>query len=213
MGWRRRFFVHAAVPFVSLTFVAHTCGPFAHMSVVRSMKIIPPASTKNPKAAPTHAKPHTHGVLMKQWEKKIMYASTEASTPSSSSSLLDNRVFFASKLSYPCAVFSTIKYEPKKEEAMRRRRKVLEGGGGGRLYFATEGRDWRGTSYRAIVGSLKMRLQVSKASKRRRQDEDDEAKPKQRQKRANLPPSRIYLPPCSHTCMPPPPCPVFTQIC
>ncbi len=55
--------------------------------------------------------------------------------------LLDGRVFFSSKKSYPIMVFSTIKYEPQKEEAARRRKKLEELGGGGTQFVLPE-RDW-----------------------------------------------------------------------
>ena len=55
--------------------------------------------------------------------------------------LLDGRVFFSAKKSYPVAVFSTIKYEPQKEEAARRRKKLEELGGGGTQFVLPE-RDW-----------------------------------------------------------------------
>ena len=55
--------------------------------------------------------------------------------------LLDGRVFFSSKKSYPMAVFSCIKYEPQKEEAARRRKKLEELGGGGTQFVLPE-RDW-----------------------------------------------------------------------
>ena len=55
--------------------------------------------------------------------------------------LLDGRVFFSTKKSYPVAVFSTIKYEPKKEETLRRRKQLEELGGGGTQFVLPE-RDW-----------------------------------------------------------------------
>jgi hypothetical protein len=55
--------------------------------------------------------------------------------------LLDGRVFFAARGSYPVAVFSTIKYEPKKEETLRRRKQLEELGGGGTQFVLPE-RDW-----------------------------------------------------------------------
>lgn len=52
--------------------------------------------------------------------------------------------------SYPMAVFSVIKYEPKKEEE-NRRRKHIEALGGGGSQFVMPHRDWRGVSYRALL--------------------------------------------------------------
>ena len=117
----------------------------------------------------------TKMAVLKQWEMKLANGITipsksEAALSSSLSNsklppkpdqhappnvlpLLDGRMFFSSAQSYPCSVFSVIKYSQRKEEAMRRRRKLEEMGGGGRMYFATEGRDWRGTSYRSIIFS------------------------------------------------------------
>ena len=48
------------------------------------------------------------------------------------------------------AVFSVIKYEPKKEEEIRRRQK-LEALGGGGSQFVMPSRDWRGVSYRGLL--------------------------------------------------------------
>lgn len=48
------------------------------------------------------------------------------------------------------AVFSVIKYEPKKEEENRRRQKIEAQGGGG-SQFVMPRRDWRGVSYRALL--------------------------------------------------------------
>lgn len=52
--------------------------------------------------------------------------------------------------SYPVAVFSVIKYEPKKEEETRRRQR-LEAAGGGGSKFVMPSRDWRGVSYGALL--------------------------------------------------------------
>jgi len=57
--------------------------------------------------------------------------------------LLHGRAFFSSQQGYPFAVFSLVRYEPKKEEAARRRRKVEELGGG-RFQFVMSARDWKG---------------------------------------------------------------------
>ncbi|KAL7533136.1 hypothetical protein ACHAXR_005065 [Thalassiosira sp. AJA248-18] len=64
--------------------------------------------------------------------------------------LLDGRVFFSTKKSYPVALMSTIKYEPEKEETLRKRRQLEELGGGGTQFVLPE-RDWRGISYRALL--------------------------------------------------------------
>jgi len=72
------------------------------------------------------------------------------SNTSTRNALLDGRVFFSTKRSYPVAVFSTIKYEPKKEETLRRRKQLEELGGGGTQFVLPE-RDWRGISYRALL--------------------------------------------------------------
>ena len=65
-------------------------------------------------------------------------------------------------------VFSTIKYAPRKEASLRRLRKIEELGGGGRMYFQTEGRDWRGTSYRSIVFDMETEVRVAKRQVRTR---------------------------------------------
>lgn len=64
--------------------------------------------------------------------------------------VLSGRVFFSAKDNYPVSVFSVIKYEPKREEAARRRKKLEARGGGGTKFVVPE-RDWRGTSYRALL--------------------------------------------------------------
>jgi hypothetical protein len=64
--------------------------------------------------------------------------------------ILGGRVFFSAKDNYPVSVFSVIRYEPKREEAARRRKKLEERGGGGSQFVVPE-RDWRGTSYRALL--------------------------------------------------------------
>ena len=55
--------------------------------------------------------------------------------------LLDGRIFFSAKSSYPIGVFSVVKYQPLKEEAARRRKKLEQMGGGG-TKFAIPPRDW-----------------------------------------------------------------------
>ena len=71
----------------------------------------------------------------------------DAERQNSSNALLDARVFFSAKKSYPCAVFSTIKYEPQKEAAARRRKKLEELGGGGTQFVLPE-RDWSEFQFR-----------------------------------------------------------------
>mmetsp|Transcript_26400 Transcript_26400/g.55147 ORF Transcript_26400/g.55147 Transcript_26400/m.55147 type:complete len:602 (-) Transcript_26400:1536-3341(-) len=75
---------------------------------------------------------------------------SDSSTKTARNALLDGRVFFSTKKSYPVAVFSTIKYEPKKEATLRRRKQLEELGGGGTQFVLPE-RDWRGISYRALL--------------------------------------------------------------
>lgn len=116
---------------------------------------------------------------VREWEIKIAYGAqqggtnqrlsqhqgmnhVENHTTTSSSSrqqaLLDGRVFFSTKKSYPVAVFSTIKYEPKKEETLRRRKQLEKLGGGGTQFVLPE-RDWRGISYRALLQKHKKEKQ------------------------------------------------------
>jgi len=66
---------------------------------------------------------------------------SDSSTKTARNALLDGRVFFSTKKSYPVAVFSTIKYEPKKEATLRRRKQLEELGGGGTQFVLPE-RDW-----------------------------------------------------------------------
>mmetsp|Transcript_15780 Transcript_15780/g.34153 ORF Transcript_15780/g.34153 Transcript_15780/m.34153 type:complete len:935 (+) Transcript_15780:205-3009(+) len=99
---------------------------------------------------------------VREWEIKVAYGAQQdlkqqPQQPGNNSNkrtrkaLLDGRVFFASHKSYPMAVFSTIKYEPKKEEALRRRKQLEELGGGRIEMFVLPERDWRGISYRALL--------------------------------------------------------------
>jgi hypothetical protein len=74
-------------------------------------------------------------------EKRTQPAHHQKSHQSDKKALLDGRVFFSAKKSYPMAVFSVIKYEPQKEEAARRRKKLEELGGGGTQFVLPE-RDW-----------------------------------------------------------------------
>jgi len=65
--------------------------------------------------------------------------------------LLDGRMYFSAKESYPVMVFSLLRYEPKKEEAIRLRKKLEERGGGGTQFFIMPPRDWRGISFRSLL--------------------------------------------------------------
>ena len=89
---------------------------------------------------------------VREWEIRVAYGQggEKHSNTSQRNALLDGRCFFSTKKSYPIAVFSTIKYEPKKEETMRRRKMLEELGGGGTQFILPE-RDWRGISYRALL--------------------------------------------------------------
>lgn len=79
---------------------------------------------------------------VREWEIQVAWDGiSNEGTEDSSNALLDARVFFSAKKSYPVAVFSTIKYEPQKEAAARRRKKLEELGGGGTQFVLPE-RDW-----------------------------------------------------------------------
>ena len=82
---------------------------------------------------------------IREWEMRVAHGLDFGDQP-----LLDNRVFFSAAGGYPMEVFSLVRYEPKKEEAARRRQKLEELGGGGSQFVIPE-RDWRGTSYRALL--------------------------------------------------------------
>lgn len=99
---------------------------------------------------------------VREWEIRVAYGTPQQGakqrvshhqglidknhTTSSRQALLDGRVFFSTKKSYPVAVFSTIKYEPKKEETLRRRKQLEELGGGGTQFVLPE-RDWSELSH------------------------------------------------------------------
>jgi hypothetical protein len=81
---------------------------------------------------------------VREWEIKVTYGNGGGKGRGAGvggGALLDGRVFFATRMSYPVAVFSTIKYEPKKEETLRRRKQLEELGGGGTQFVLPE-RDW-----------------------------------------------------------------------
>lgn len=82
---------------------------------------------------------------IREWEMRVAHGLNFGDQP-----LLDNRCFFSAGGGYPMEVFSLVRYEPKKEEAARRRQKLEELGGGGSQFVIPE-RDWRGTSYRALL--------------------------------------------------------------
>ena len=77
---------------------------------------------------------------VREWEIKVAWHGVTVEG-ANSNALLDARVFFSAKKSYPVAIFSTIKYEPQKEAAARRRKKLEELGGGG-MQFVLPERDW-----------------------------------------------------------------------
>jgi hypothetical protein len=81
---------------------------------------------------------------VREWEIRVTYGNGGGKGRGGGGrggALLDGRVFFATRMSYPVAVFSTIKYEPKKEETLRRRKQLEELGGGGTQFVLPE-RDW-----------------------------------------------------------------------
>jgi hypothetical protein len=78
---------------------------------------------------------------LREWEVRLAHGIDRKDAKG----LLDGRAFFSSQQGYPFAVFSLVRYEPKKEEAARRRRKVEELGGGG-FQFVMPARDWRGNT-------------------------------------------------------------------
>jgi hypothetical protein len=82
---------------------------------------------------------------IREWERRVAHGLDVGDEP-----LLDNRVFFSASCGYPMETFSLIRYEPKREEAARRQQKLEELGGGGSQFVIPE-RDWRGTSYRALL--------------------------------------------------------------
>jgi hypothetical protein len=82
---------------------------------------------------------------VREWERRVAHGLDVGVEP-----LLDNRVFFSASGGYPMETFSIIRYEPKREEAARRQQKLEELGGGGSSFVIPE-RDWRGTSYRALL--------------------------------------------------------------
>lgn len=87
---------------------------------------------------------------IREWEQKVAYGLFHHQQQRQSPPMLDGRMFFSAAGSYPVGVFSVLRYEPRKEEEARLRQK-LEARGGGGTQFAVPERDWRGTSYRALL--------------------------------------------------------------
>lgn len=87
---------------------------------------------------------------IRQWERRVAHGLEVDGAAKPGPPLLDNRVFFSCHQSYPVEIFSVIRYEPRREELLRKRQKLEELGGGGSEFVIPE-RDWRGTSYRALL--------------------------------------------------------------
>lgn len=93
---------------------------------------------------------------VREWEIKNAYGTQQPQNIGNHSNttkraLLDGRVFFSTRKSYPVAIFSTIKYEPKKEASLRRRKQLEELGGGGTQFVLPE-RDWSKSNYVYVTG-------------------------------------------------------------
>ena len=71
--------------------------------------------------------------------------------------LLDGRIFFTSRTSYPVAVFSTIKYEPKKEELLRFVTLLVT------IYFLMMLRSTNTTSLKqsSLIACVRARMEIS----------------------------------------------------
>jgi hypothetical protein len=90
---------------------------------------------------------------IREWEKVVAYGVIRDANNvrhRQQPPMLDGRMFFSAAGSYPVGVFSVLRYEKRKEEEARLRQK-LEARGGGGTQFAVPERDWRGTSYRALL--------------------------------------------------------------
>jgi hypothetical protein len=106
---------------------------------------------------------------IREWETRVALGLNFGNPP-----LLDGRVFFSASEGYPMSIFSLIRYEPKREEAARRRQKLEELGGGGSQFVIPE-RDWRGTSYRALLPRVeKKHNSFRRILHRNTQDKQDE---------------------------------------
>ncbi|KAL7547069.1 hypothetical protein ACHAWF_010386 [Thalassiosira exigua] len=107
---------------------------------------------------------------VREWEIGVAYGAQQdrkqlGNNVTPRNSLLDGRLFFSTRRSYPVAVFSTIKYEPKKEETLRRRKQLEELGGGGTRFVLPE-RDWRGISHRSLLPQGEKQSKQGKAFNR-----------------------------------------------
>jgi hypothetical protein len=105
---------------------------------------------------------------IREWETRVALGLDFGHPP-----LLDGRVFFSARKGYPMSTFSLVRYEPKREEAARRRQKLEELGGGGSQFVIPE-RDWRGTSYRALLPRVEKKNKSFNRFLHRERDQEDE---------------------------------------
>jgi len=101
--------------------------------------------------AKTRQKSIARQAAIREWEIRVAHGlGDNSSTNAGNKGLLDGRMFLSAAGSYPIAVFSLKRYEPRREEAALRRQK-LEARGGGGSHFVMPSRDWRGISFRALL--------------------------------------------------------------
>lgn len=139
--------VHASEkPEVLLEAPAPTRGGGRRLEGDSAAKLQIPPTSKNKS---TRQRYIARQAEIREWERHV----------AQEQDILGGRLFFSAKDNYPVSVFSVIKYEPKREEAARRRKK-LEARGGGGTQFIVPQRDWRGTSYRALLPRVERKHQA-----------------------------------------------------
>lgn len=85
--------------------------------------------------------------VVRQWEDQLL-GKNNAPTSPSSVALLNSRVFCSRSRSYPCMVFSIIKYDAGEEKA--KMQKLIAEDHKGLEVFDLPKRDWRGLSYKLL---------------------------------------------------------------
>lgn len=86
--------------------------------------------------------------VVKQWEDQLLGKNT-------SSSVLTSRVFCSGSRSYPCMVFSIVKYDAGEEKA--KMQKMIREDHKGLEVFELPKRDWRGMSYKVSTDIVILR--------------------------------------------------------
>lgn len=160
-----------AIDAISLSTTTHlTAAPGRRLDGEAAIKVQIPAVAGV--ESRTRQKSVARQAAVREWEIRVAHG-LDSGTP-----MLNGRVFFSAGDSYPMGVFSVVRYEPKREEAARRRRKLEQLGGGGSLFVMPE-RDWRGTSYRALLPRRERKNKSFELLLKKHKEKGDEAAEKE----------------------------------